>query len=122
MDAAIDGKLPDDLDSASIFSKVIGQKISDGSRGDLYSRCRMNSANDPVQNQPPHFVDMGLPAISTLNESGILGTTATRIRRPTYVSHWIAPDCVFGEAIAVGMSVENSDHDYNYRTDFDICR
>ena len=28
----------------------------------------------------------------------------------------------FGEATAVGMSTKNSDHDYNYKTDFEIWR
>ena len=42
MYAVVDGNLPDDLDSLSIFSKVIGHKLSDGSRDDLYLRCRMN--------------------------------------------------------------------------------
>ena len=37
-------------------------------------------------------------------------------------SHWIAPDGIFGEATAVGMSVANSDHDYSYRNDFEIWR
>ena len=36
LDAVIDGKLPDDLDAASVFSKVIGHKPSNGSSGDLY--------------------------------------------------------------------------------------
>ena len=56
LDAVVDGKLPNDLDSASIFSKVIVHKISDGSSGDLYLRCRMNFADDPVQTQIPQFM------------------------------------------------------------------
>ena len=79
LDAVVDGKLPNDLDSASIFSKVIGHKLSKGSSGDLYLRCRTNFANDPVQIQAPHFIGMGLPAIKTLNESSLLSTPATRI-------------------------------------------
>ena len=35
LDAVIDRKLPDDLDSALVFSKVIGQKLSDSSSGDI---------------------------------------------------------------------------------------
>ena len=78
LDVVVDGKLPDDLYSVSIFSKVIGQKLLGGSRNDLYLRCRMNLANDPVQSQAPHFMDMGLLATNTLNESGVLGTNANR--------------------------------------------
>ena len=36
LDAVVDGNLPDDLDYASIFSNVIGQKLSNGSINDLY--------------------------------------------------------------------------------------
>ena len=73
LDAVVDGKLTDDLDSASIFSKVIGYKLSDGYSRDLYLHCRMNFANDLVQTQDPHFMDMGVLSINTLNESGVLG-------------------------------------------------
>ena len=41
LDAAVDGKLPDDLNSASIFSKVISHKLSNGFSRDLYLRFRM---------------------------------------------------------------------------------
>ena len=122
LDNVVDRNLPDDLDYAYIFSKVIGHKISDGSSDDIYSRCRLNFANDPIQTQAPHFMDMGLPTINILNESGVLGNPATKIQRPTDVSHWSAPDHVFGEATAVGMSAANSDHDYSYKTDFEIWR
>ena len=65
-------------------------------------------------------MDMGLPAINTLNECGVLGNLATRIIRPTSVSHWTAPDHFFGEAAVVVMSAAKSDHDYSYKTDFEI--
>ena len=65
---------------------------------------------------------LGILAINTFIESGVLGISATRIRRSTDGSHWSAPDHVFGGAIAVGMSAENSDHKYNYKTDFEIWR
>ena len=41
-DSIVDRKLSNDRDLASIFSKVIGDKLSDGSIWDLYMRCRMN--------------------------------------------------------------------------------
>ena len=37
-------------------------------------------------------------------------------------SHWMIPDHVFGEATAVGMSAAKSDHDYRYKTGFEIWR
>ena len=63
-------------------------------------------------------MDLGLLAINKLNESVVFGTTTTSIRRPTYGPHWRARDNVFGEATAVRMSAANSDHDYNYKSNF----
>ena len=48
-DAAVNRKMRDDIDYASIFSKVIGRKLSDGSSCDLYMHCSMNFAVGPVQ-------------------------------------------------------------------------
>ena len=120
MYAVIDGNFPNDLDSASILSNIIGHKLSDGSRGDLYLRCRTNFANDTLQSQAPHFMNMGILAINILNESGVYGTPSTRILRLTDVYHLSAPYNVFGESTAVGISVAKSDHNYNYKTGFEI--
>ena len=78
-DAVVDSNLLDDQDSASIFSKVIGHKLSNGSSDDLYLRCRMNFARNVFQTEAPKFVDLGLPTINTLNESGVFGTLFTKI-------------------------------------------
>ena len=121
-DAVVDINFPNDMDSASIFSKVIGHKLSDGSSNDLYLYCRTNFAADVFQTQAPQFMDMGLLAINILNEISVLGTTATRILMPTDVSHWSATHHVFGEVTEVGISAVNSDHDYIYKTDFEIWR
>ena len=67
LDAIVDRKLPDDLDALSIFSKVIGHKLSDGSRNDIYLLCRMNFAGYIVQTQEPKLMDMGLPSINKFN-------------------------------------------------------
>ena len=80
MDAIVDEKFTNDLDSASIFSKVIGQKLPEGSSYDLYSCCRMKFKNDVVQTQTPYLMDLGLPDINTLNESGVPGTSSTMLR------------------------------------------
>ena len=40
LDAVVDGNFPDDLDSASIFSKVISHKPPASSGRDLYLHCR----------------------------------------------------------------------------------
>ena len=77
---------------------------------------------DVVQTQTPQLMDMGLVIINTLDESSLLRTLATRIRRLTDGPHLSAPDRVFGEVTAVVMIAENSDHDYNYKTYFEIWR
>ena len=122
LDAVIDGNLPDDLDSASIFSKVIGHKLSDSSSSDIYLLCRIKSAADTVQTQTPQFIDMGLSTINTLNESSGLRNPLIRIRRPTDGSDWSMPDHVFGEVIVVGISEAKSDHEYHYKTEFQIWK
>ena len=104
LDAVIDGKFLDDLDSASILSKVICHKLSDSISGDLYLRCRTNFTNYPVQTQAPNFMDLGILYINTLNESSVLGNFASSIQNPTEIYHLSAPDNIFGEATAVGMS------------------
>ena len=82
----------------------------------------MNFTNDPVQTQDPHFIDMGLLSINTLDKISVLGTPATRFLRPTGVFNWSAPDHVFVEATAVGMNASKSYHEYNYKTNFEIWR
>ena len=102
----------------SVFRKLIGHELYHGSRNNLYLHCEMNLSSNVVQTKAPKFVDFGLPAINKLNESGVLGTPATSIKRLTDGSHWTAPDHVFGEATAVGMSTARSDLDYSYKTGF----
>ena len=67
-------------------------------------------------------MDLGIPAINTLNKSGVLGTKATSIQRPRDVSHCSRPDNIFGEATSAGMSAAKLDHDYSYKTYFEIWR
>ena len=64
-----DGKFPNDLDYASIFSKVISHKLSDNYTNDLYLQYRMNFAVDFVQTQTPYLMDMGILVINTLNKA-----------------------------------------------------
>ena len=87
LDAVVDGKFPDDMYSASIFIKVTSHKISNGSSGDLYTRCRMNFVADSVQTQTPQIMDMGFSTINALDESSGISNPATIILRPTYGVH-----------------------------------
>ena len=77
LDTFVDRKFPDDKDSASIFSKVIGCELSHGSISDLYSRCQMDFASNVVQTETKYFVELGLQAVNTSNDIGILGTSLT---------------------------------------------
>ena len=88
LDAVIDIKLPDNRDLTSILSRVIDDKLSDGSSQFLYTRCRMNLAVDFVQTQIPHFVDLGLVTINAWYEGSGLSTPATIILRPMDDAHW----------------------------------
>ena len=72
----------------------------------------MDFVGNVVQTNAPHFVELGIPAFNTLEKLGIIGTPTTIIIRPTYVSHWSAPDPVFGEATAVGIIVARQ-YQYN---------
>ena len=74
----------------------------------------MNFLSNIVQTKAPNFVDLGLPAVNTLDEFGILGTPATMIRSTADGYHWSALDNVFGEATAVGMGAARSDQEYSY--------
>ena len=49
LDATVDIKLSNNLELAFILSKVIGDKLSDGTIRNLYTRCRMNLMADPKQ-------------------------------------------------------------------------
>ena len=120
LDAVIDVNFTDNTNLTSIFSKVIGEKSSNGSIWYLYTRCRMNLAEDPVHTQTPQFIDLGLSKTNTLDEERGISTPDTRIRRTTDVSHCSAPNHIFGETTVVGVSESKSDYDYKYKTEFQI--
>ena len=122
LDTSVDNNLPDDRDSASIFSRKIGHELYHGSSADLYLHCRMDFMSNVFQTEVPQFVDLGIPDVNTLDELGMQGTPAARIRRPTDGSHWFAPDHVFGKAIAVIMSATRLEQDYIFKTDFNIWK
>ena len=94
--AVVDVNLRNDQDAASIFSKVIMYKLYNSSSNGLYSGFSIKFPSDVVQTKSPQFVDLGLLSIKTFNESSVFGTTSNTIRRQTDVSHWSAPDSIFG--------------------------
>ena len=93
-----------------------------GSSRDLYTRCRMNFADDTVQTHTSQFINLGFLTINALDEICALSTPATRIQQPMGAAHWSALDHVFGEASAVEMSAAKSYHGYNYKNEFQICK
>ena len=68
----------------------------------------MNLTADHVQTQTPQFIDLWILTINALDEGSGLGTTATRIQRPTDGAHCSTPDHIFGENAAVGLSEAKS--------------
>ena len=122
LDATVDRKLRNDLDSGSFFSKVIGHKLSHGSSGDFYKRCRINFVADPVQTQTTQLMDIGLETINELDEISGINKPATRILRPAKGSHRSTPNHVLGETTSVGVSEANSDYNYNYKTELQIWK
>ena len=75
-----------------------------------------------VRTKAPNFVNLGILAVNASDEFNNFGTPATIFRGPTDGPHWSAPDHVFGEATAVGMSGKRSELDYSYKTDFQNWR
>ena len=75
-----------------IFNEVICGKLSDSSIRDIYMRCWMNIAADPIKIPALQFVDLGLSTIGTLDKGASLWTPACSFGRPTDVSHWSTLD------------------------------
>ena len=65
---------------------------------------------------------LGLLAVNAPDELNTFDNPTPRVRRPKDVSHWSAPDHVFGEVTAVGMSGTRSEQNYSYKTDFETRR
>ena len=78
-----------------IFTEILGEKLSKSSRWDLYTRCRMNLAADPVNIPAPQFVDLGLSTFNVLDKGISLWSPSTIVGRPTDVAHRRYPDHIF---------------------------
>ena len=57
LDTSIHRQFANNLVVPPIFSELIGDKLPDGSIRDIYTRCRMKVAADPVNILAPQFVD-----------------------------------------------------------------
>ena len=57
-----------------------------------------------------------------MDEGSVISNPTNRILSSTDGAHWSAPNHIFGETTAVGVSEEKSDYDYNYTTEFQIWK
>ena len=121
LDAAIDGKFPDNLIEPPIFTDVLSEKLSNSSIQYLCTPCPMNFSAYPVNIPGPKFVDFGLSNIDALDKGTSLWTPASGVGRLMDVTYWSAPDHIFGKTTSVVDAVRTKS-DYNYKTDFEIWR
>ena len=119
---SIDGNSDKNGDTKPIFSKLIGRELFHHSRANIYLRCRLNFTRNAVGTKRPNFINLGLPALHTLDELWSFRIPTTRVRRPTDESNWSVPDHVFEEVTAAGMSGARSEQSYSYKTDFENRR
>ena len=95
LDTSIGRQFTNNMVTPPIFTEILGDKPSDSSSQGLYTFCRMNLAEDPANILAPQFVDLSLSNINTLYKGASIRTPATRIWRPTDVSHGSALDYIF---------------------------
>ena len=81
LDTSINRQLTNNLVASPIFTEVIGDKLSDISRRDIYMCCRMNFIADPIDIPAPQFVDLGLSAITAMDKGASLWTPLPDIER-----------------------------------------
>ena len=85
--ADVDRKLSNYPIALPIITQVFGDKLSDISRRDLYTQCRVNLATESVNPVAPQFVNHGLSAVNTLNKSAGIWIPATIIIRSPDITH-----------------------------------
>ena len=89
-DAYVDGKLANDGDSMSIFSRLLGRELFHSPSADIFLRCRMDFKSNAIRTKATNFMDLGLPDVNMLYELNTFVAHATRIRMPAYGPHWYA--------------------------------
>ena len=105
LDTSIDGKFTNNLVAPPIFTDIISEKISNSSIQDLFASVGMHLVADPVNSVTPKFVDLWFSTADALDKGADIWTPYTRVVRPKDVSHWSAPDHIFGKTTAVGDPV-----------------
>ena len=109
-------------DPEPTFSKVICRKLSNNSRADVYSHCRMNFMCDAVLIKSPNFLNPGLSSVHTSDELGSFSIPDIRIRMHIDGSNWILPGHLIGEVTAARMSRTRSEQNYSSKTYFETRR
>ena len=83
--------------SLPIFTEVLCEKFFDSSWWGIYTHCRMNLTEDPVNIPTKIIVDLGLCTIDALYKGASLWIPANIVGRPMDVAHWSALNNVFGK-------------------------
>ena len=115
---SINGNSSQNENHMPTFSKLIGRKLSDNSRSDIYLHCWVNFTCDAVVTKIPNFMNLGLSDIHTLDEFGSFSIPANRIVWPNNGSNWIHPGHLVSEVIAAIMSRTRSEQNHISKTDF----
>ena len=76
-DTSVYGQFTNNMVAPPIFTEVICGKLSDSSIRDLYMRCWMDIAADPINILSPQFVNLGLSNIDVLDKGASLWTPFT---------------------------------------------
>ena len=79
LDTSINQQFTNNLVAPPIFAEVLGEKLSNSSIRDIYTRCRKKLVVDPVNIPAPQFMDLGLLTINALDKGASLCTPTTRV-------------------------------------------
>ena len=105
MNTSVDRKLSNGPIAPPVNTQVFGDKLSNSSSRDLYTRCRVNLTTDSTNPVTPQFLNRGISAVNLLNKSSNIWITANRIIRSPDVTHCSAVDHTVGKNAAVADAV-----------------
>ena len=122
LNASIDRKFSNDPISPPISTNILGDKLSNNYRRDLYTRYRLNLATESVNPVAPNILNHGLSAVNVLDKSTRIWIPNTRNISFPDVTHWSMEGSALGKGAAVGDDVvDKSDYsEENNKTDFEI--
>ena len=121
LDTSIHQQFTNNMVAPPIFTKILGDTLSDISLWDIYTRFRMNLVSDTGNIPAPQFIDLGISTIDSLDKSASLCNPAIIVGSPTNSAHRSAKYYIFGINTAVRGAV-SAKSDYRYKNNFDIWR